>query len=115
MITPVMADLLQERLDASTAFTNVGVGYICPFTVKVGRKKEKRLCCLFTYLTVRAVHIEVLPKLDSDSCLNAIMRFIACRGKTSTKIRDRGQLLLKLNENLLRTLRHGTKKGSKNV
>ena len=27
MIAPVMADLPEERLDASTAFTNVGVDY----------------------------------------------------------------------------------------
>ena len=62
-ITPVMADL-PERLDASTDFTNVGVDYFGPFTVKIGRRNKKRWCCLFTCLTVRAVHIEVVPKLD---------------------------------------------------
>ena len=56
----------------------------------VGRRKEKRWCCLFIYLTVRAVHMEVVPKLDSDSCLNAIMRFITCRGKQSTIKDDKG-------------------------
>ena len=89
-ITPVMADLPEERLDASTAFTNVGIDYFGPFTVKIGRRKEKRWCCLFTCLTVRAVHIEVVPNLDTDSCLNAIMRFIARRGKSSTIISDNG-------------------------
>ena len=39
---------------------------------------------------MRAVHIEVVPKLDTDSCLNAIMRFIARRGKLSTIISDNG-------------------------
>ena len=85
-----MADLPEERLDASTAFTNVGVDYFGPFIVRIGRRNEKRWCCLFTCLTVRAVHIEVLPKIDTDSCLNAIMRFIARRGKPSTMIRDNG-------------------------
>ena len=89
-ITPVMADLPEERLDASTAFTNVGVDYFGPFTVKIGRRNEKRWCFLFTCLTVRAVHIEVVPNLDTDSCLNAIMRFIARRGKPSTIISDNG-------------------------
>ena len=78
-IAPVMADLPEERLDASTAFTNVGVDYFGPFIVKIGRRNEKRWCCLFTCLTMRVVHIEVVPKLDTDSCLNAIMRFIARR------------------------------------
>ena len=89
-IAPVMADLPEERLDASTAFTNVGVDYFGPFTVKIGRKNEKRWCCLFTCLTMRADHIEMVPKLDTDSFLNAIMRFIARRGKPSTIISDNG-------------------------
>ena len=72
-----MADLPEERLDASTAFTNVGVDYYGSFVVDIGRRNEKRWCCLFTCLTMRAAHIEVVPKLDTDSYLNAIMRFIA--------------------------------------
>ena len=89
-ITPVMADLPEKRLDASTAFTNVAVDHFFPFTVKIGRRNEKRCCCLFTCLTLRAVHIEMVPKLDTDSCLDAILRFIARRGKPSTKISDNG-------------------------
>ena len=89
-IAPVMADLPEERLDASTAFTSVGVDYFGPFIAKIGRRNKKRWCCLFTCLTMRAVHIEVVPKLDTDSCLNAIMRFIARRGKPSTIISDNG-------------------------
>ena len=61
-----------------------------PFIVKIGRRNEKRWCCLFTCLTVRAVHIEVVPKIDTDSCLDAIMRFIARRGKPRTMISDNG-------------------------
>ena len=52
----------------------------------------KRWCCLFTpvYLTTRAVHIEVVRSLDTDSCLVAINRFIARRGKPTTIISDNG-------------------------
>ena len=85
-----MADLPEERLDASTTFTNVGFDYFGPFIVKIGRRNEKRWCCLFTCLTMRAVHIEVVPKLDTDNCLNAIMRFIARRGKPNAIISDNG-------------------------
>ena len=37
---------------------------------------------------MRAALIEVVPKLDIDSCLKAIMRFIAQGGKPSTIISD---------------------------
>ena len=87
---PVMANLPEEQLVASTVFSNVGVDYFGPFTVKIGRRNEKRWCCLFTCLTVRAVHIKIVPKLDTDCCLNAIMRFIARRGKPVKMISDNG-------------------------
>ena len=87
---PVMADLPEERLLASTVFSNVGVDYFGPFIVKIGRRNEKRWCCLFTCFAVRAVHIEIIPKLDTNCCLNAIMRFISRRGKPVKMISDNG-------------------------
>ena len=83
-IATVMADLTEQ------AFTNVGVEYFGPFIVKIGRSNEKRLCCIFTCLTMRPVHIEVVPKLDTNRCLNAKMRFFARKGKPSTIIGDNG-------------------------
>ena len=72
-----MADLREEQLVASTVFSNVRVDYFGVFTIEIGRRNEKQWCCLFACLTVRAVHIEIVPKLDTDSCLNATKRFIA--------------------------------------
>ena len=87
---PVMADLPEEQLVASTVFSNVGVDYFGPFTVKIGRRNEKRWCCLFTWLKVRAVYVEIVTKLDTDSCPNAILRFIARKGKPVKMISDKG-------------------------
>ena len=87
-MAPVMAELPTERLDASKAFANVGVDYFGPFTIKIGRRTEKRWCCLLTCLTVRAVHKEIVAKLDTDSCLNLILRFMARRGKPIKMIND---------------------------
>ena len=39
---------------------------------------------------MRAVNIEDLPKLDTDSFVNTITRFIARRGKRNTIISDNG-------------------------
>ena len=89
--TPEMADLPQERLDSKTfPFACTGVDYFGPFEVKLARKTFKRWCCLFTCMTTRAVHIEVCQSLDSDSCLMAIRRFIARRGKPRTIVSDNG-------------------------
>ena len=96
-IAPVMAELPTEGLDGSKFFANVGLDYFGPFTVKIERRNEKRCCCLFTCLTVSAVHIKLVPTLDTDNCLNAIMRFIARRGKRVTMISDIGATLLDQN------------------
>ena len=40
---------------------------------------------------MRTVHIEVAPKFETDSCLNAIMWAIARRGKPITIISDNGK------------------------
>ena len=56
------------------------------FEVKLLRTSLKRWRCLFTCLTTRAVHIEVVRSLDTDSCLLAINRLIARRGKPTTII-----------------------------
>ena len=86
-----MADLPSERLDdQSSLFTHVGMDYFSPFEVKILRRSMKRWCCLFTCLTTRAVHIEVVRSLDTDSCLVTLNRFIVRRGKPTTIISDNG-------------------------
>ena len=71
----VMADLTEERLVASIVISNVGVDYFGPFTVNIGLRNEKHWCCRFTCLTVRTVHVEIVPKLDTDSSRNATIRY----------------------------------------
>ena len=88
---PFMADLPRERLQERVfPFSNTGVDYFGPFEVKFMRKTMKRWCCLFTCLTTRAVHIEVVPSLEAETCLTAITRFIARRGKPATILSDNG-------------------------
>ena len=87
----LMADLPEERLVASTLlFSNVGLDHFGSFTVKIGQRNEKSLCFLLTSLTVRVVNIEKVPKLDTYSCLNAMMRFIDRRSKAVKMISDKG-------------------------
>lgn len=62
------------------AFTYTGLDYFGPMTVKVGRRLEKRYGALFTCMTVRAVHIELVHDLTTNSAILALRRFIARRG-----------------------------------
>ena len=88
---PFMADLPRERLQERVfPFTNTGVDYFGPFEVKFMRKTMKRWCCLFTCLTTRAVHIEVFPSLEAETCLTAVTRFTARRSKPATILSDIG-------------------------
>ena len=85
-----MADLPSDRCtQAGRAFESVGVDLFGPFAVKQGRSVLKRYGCLFTCTRVRAIHIEVLPSLESDSFLNGLLRFAARRGLPS-EVSDNG-------------------------
>ncbi|KAJ0171072.1 hypothetical protein K1T71_013271 [Dendrolimus kikuchii] len=64
----------------SRPFTFTGVDYFGPLEVTVGRHREKRYVALFTCMTSRALHLEVVASLSADSAINALRRFIARRG-----------------------------------
>lgn len=69
---PMMASLPRVRLTPFVrAFTYVGVDYFGPLEVKVGRSLVKTWVALFTCLTVRAIHLEVVHSLSSQSCVMA--------------------------------------------
>lgn len=67
-----MADLPKHRITPSEpTFTYVGIDFFGTIEVKQGRLLLKRYGCLFTCLTVRAVHIEILHSVSADSMINA--------------------------------------------
>ncbi|XP_055586495.1 uncharacterized protein LOC129739122 [Uranotaenia lowii] len=76
-----MGNLPSERTTPFVyPFTNTGIDYFGPLFVKVRRNLEKRWIVLFTCLTSRAIHLEVVPSLDTNSCILAIRCFMAIRG-----------------------------------
>ena len=77
-----MTDLPSASLQIDQPpFSHVGVDYFGPFQVKQGRALVKRYGCVFTCMTVRAIHIEVSHSLTTDSFLCALRRFISRREK----------------------------------
>ena len=66
-----MADLPPEPLDISPPFTYVVLDVF-------GQSQQ----VLFTCMSTRPVHIEVIESMDTSSCINALRRFIAIRWPT---------------------------------
>ena len=86
-----MADLPLDRVTPNKPpFTYVGVDCFGPFLVRRGRSQAKRYGVVFTCLTVRAIHIEVVHSLDTDSFVNCMRRFIARRGQPEQIRSDNG-------------------------
>lgn len=98
---PRMAPLIPARLKAHfRAFSFVGVDYFGPLLVRVGRSHCKRWVALFTCLTIRAVHLEVVHSLSTESCKMAIRRFIARRGSPLEFYSDNGTNFSKCSKEL---------------
>ena len=86
-----MAPLLAACVAPSDPlFTYVGIDYFGPLFVKQGRSQVKRYGCLFTCLTMRAVHIEVAHTLEADSFICGYQRFVSRQGKPKEIYSDNG-------------------------
>ncbi|PFX18770.1 hypothetical protein AWC38_SpisGene16834 [Stylophora pistillata] len=76
-----IAKLPEDRITPhKPPFTCVGVDFFGPIEVKWGRSRVKRYGCIFTCLSVCAIHIKVANTLNTDSMINALRRFICLRG-----------------------------------
>lgn len=90
-----MADLPSDRLEPGPPFTNVGLDTFGPWQIvsrctRGGMAQSKRWAILFTCLTTRGIHIEVVDDLSSSSFINAFRRFTAIRGTVKQIRSDRG-------------------------
>ncbi|XP_055605426.1 uncharacterized protein LOC129753616 [Uranotaenia lowii] len=89
--TPRLAPLPEDRLTAGgKPFAIVGIDYFGPYHIKIGRSRVKRWVAQFTCLVVRAVHLEAVTSLSTESCKLAIRRFIARRGPPAKIYMDNG-------------------------
>uniref|UniRef100_A0AC34RR48 Integrase catalytic domain-containing protein n=1 Tax=Panagrolaimus sp. JU765 TaxID=591449 RepID=A0AC34RR48_9BILA len=86
---PLMAPLPLERLQRGRPFANIGLDGAGPFTIKNG-EDQKRWVLLFTCLATRAVHMEIVPSLSAEACINAFRRFTAHYGTPTSVLTDHG-------------------------
>ena len=90
-----MGDLPEDRVTPSPPFSCVGVDVFGPWEIITRKTRgevanSKRWAVLFTYMSIRAVHIELIEEMSSSSFINALRRFISIRGTLILLRSDRG-------------------------
>lgn len=83
-----------ERVRLNRPFWSTGLDFAGPITVKWsngrGAKTMKAYIAVFICLATKAIHLELVGDLTSASCIAAIKRFIARRGKCKNIYSDCG-------------------------
>jgi hypothetical protein len=103
---PIMSSLSSARVQESYPFSRVMVDYAGPVYVKRGRGREKRWICIFTCLATRAVHIELVCSLETDSFLMSFQRFVSRRGPVSEVYSDCGTTFIGADRELNEAVRN---------
>lgn len=80
-----MGDLPPERMQVAPPFTYVGVDVFGPWDIftrrtRGGQANSKRWAVMFSCMSTRAVHIELIETMSTDSFINALRRLFAIRG-----------------------------------
>ena len=71
-------------------FKQCGVDLFGPVMVKDFRERLKRWVVLFTCLTVRCIHLEVVESTDTNAFINSLRRFVNRRVCPRIIYSDRG-------------------------
>ena len=75
-------------------FSSTGIDFFGPIQVKCRRSRVKRYGCIFTCMTMRAVHIEIAHSMDTCSFIDAFRRFACRRGDPKEVYSDNGSNLV---------------------
>ncbi len=89
-----MGQLPEARVTLSSPFTVTGVDFAGPFSIKLGRIRKpvvvKGYISLFVCFATKAIHIEIITDLSTESFIAALRRFIAIRSAPSEIVSDNG-------------------------
>ena len=102
---PPPGTLPNDRISGETAFEVVGVDFAGPIRYKRGSTQQgKAYLALFFCSLIRAVHLELLPDLETTTVIPCLKRFIARRGRPRKIYSDNGGTFIKA-EKWIRALR----------
>lgn len=87
-----MGSLPKPRVTESYPFSHTGVDYAGPISVRTmkgrGHKAYKGYIAIFVCLSTKAVHLELVGDLSSETFIAALRRFMARRGPVSHMYSD---------------------------
>ena len=99
-----MANLPVSRVEPAPPFSYCAVDCFGPWYVKEVRREVKRYGTLFTCMASRAIHIEVVLSMETDSFLQALRRVIARRAPIRELRSDQGTNFVGAENELKRAL-----------
>ena len=86
---PPMAELPIERTSLSRVFQHIGLDYLGPlYTKDASNTHIKVWINLYTCMTTRAIHLEVVESLSTQCFIYAFRRFVSRRGMPNLTLSD---------------------------
>ena len=102
-----MAPLPRERIAIEEPFTNVGVDYTGELKIKMSQKSTKIIpsyLAIFTCMTTRAIHIEVVLSNTTEDFIMAFKRMVSTRGNPRKVFSDNALYFKRANQEILETV-----------
>ena len=87
--TPIAPPLPSFRVVESHPFTHTGVDFAGP--LYIGSLNNKAWICLYTCCVTRAVHLELVSDLSTETFIRCMKRFTSRRGLPTRMVSDNGK------------------------
>lgn len=89
---PTISPLPQFRVENSKPFQICGIDYTGHFNVKYRDSMCRVYVCLFTCMSTRAIHLELVEGADAETFMFAFRRFISRKACPSLIVSDNAQI-----------------------
>lgn len=98
MSEAIMGSLPAGRVTESRPFFHCGVDYAGPLLLREGKRRNAKITkayiAIFVCFVTKAVHIELVSDLTSDTFIAALKRFASRRGKPECLYSDNGTIFV---------------------
>lgn len=103
--TQIMGDLPKVRTTPARPFLHSGVDFAGPIQVLISRgrgaKSSKAYIAIFVCMATKAIHLELVGDMTSESFIGAFHRFVARRGRCTHIWSDQGRNFVGANKLLM--------------